>query len=142
MIVVGSHIVTGVCIAAGRLIWMIPPADQPSSQDTHIPVANPNDHEEPVQHTDSQPHMHPGTDSAQCSADAAGDEGASYHRIGFGGSGEMDHGVPTSKMGQTAGQAQPILLDVQKECFSRLLLLPEMITDHLPETYLAAVQQL
>lgn len=43
---------------------------------------------------------------------------------------------------QKVWQAQPILLDVQKECFSRLLLLPEILTDHLPDTYLAAVQQL
>ena len=43
---------------------------------------------------------------------------------------------------QRVWQRQPILLDVQKECFSRLLLLPEILTDHLPDTYLAAVQQL
>lgn len=127
-----------VCLlAAGRLIWMIPPADQPSSQDTHIPVADPDNHQEPA--TDSNAHRHPQTDSNQpSSSSTAAEDNGSFHRIGFVSSEDAEHAKPA----QNVLQPQPILLDVKKECFSRMLLLPEMITDHLPETYLAAVQQL
>lgn len=36
----------------------------------------------------------------------------------------------------------PRLLEVPKEAFSRLLLLPDMLSDHLPDSYLAVLQRL
>lgn len=118
---------------------MIPPADQPSSQDAHVPVANPDDHQEPSEGADPSSHSHPQTDSSPpCLSTAAGGNG-SFHRIGFV---DDENANKSEEHAKKGWQPQPILLDVQKECFSRMLLLPEMITDHLPETYLAAVQQL
>lgn len=121
---------------------MIPPADQPSSQDTHIPVACPNDHQEPSRFISPQSDTDPQTDSSQPSPSTAADVHGAFHRIGFAGDGTADCSNAQAKSRQAVWQSQPMLLDVQKECFSRMLLLPEMITDHLPETYLAAVQQL
>lgn len=129
----------GPCIVTGRLIWMIPPADQPSSQDAHVPVANPDDHQEPSEDSDPSSHTKPQTDSSPPTLGIAAGGNGSFHRIGFVDDENADGVEAQAKKGW---QPQPILLDVQKECFSRMLLLPDMITDHLPETYLAAVQQL
>ena len=100
---------------------MLPAPDQLPSQDAHVPVANP-DH---AQHPEEDTHMS-GVQSAAVPATTSGEE---------------DEGRAEGEEPRM-WQGQPILLDVQKECFSRLLLLPEILTDHLPDTYLAAVQQL
>ncbi len=117
---------------AGRILWMLPPPEQPSSQDAHIAVADPDDAQHPEdslssssvfqQHAASVPSALQ-EEQQQSSADAvsAAEGGEEVRKV---------------------WQAQPILLDVRKECFSRLLLLPEILMDHLPDTYLAAVQQL
>lgn len=119
---------------------MIPAADQ-SLPDTHIPVADPEDLQEPS--------VAPGLSSfSKASASAALNpfsNQAAYSKAVSDGT-STEHNIQSSagpgKRDTQVSQSQPILLDVQKECFSRMLLLPEMITDHLPETYLAAVQQL
>ena len=104
---------------------MLPAAGQSPSQDTHVPVANPDN----AQHPEVQDSHMPSVQSPdQASVSAAASVEQDEEKAG-----EEEPRV---------WQSQPILLDVQKECFSRLLLLPEILTDHLPDTYLAAVQQL
>ena len=104
---------------------MLPAPNQLPSQDPHVPVANPNN----AHHPEAKDAHMSGVQSAhQASASAAA--GA-----------DQNEGMAEEEEPKV-WQSQPILLDVQKECFSRLLLLPEILTDHLPDTYLAAVQQL
>ena len=104
---------------------MLPAPEQSPSQDTHVPVANPDS----AQHPEEEDiHM-----SGRQSADQASVSAAA--------SAVQDEGMAEEEEPRE-WQSQPMLLDVQKECFSRLLLLPEILTDHLPDTYLAAVQQL
>lgn len=103
---------------------MLPAPDHSPSQDVHVPVANPDN----AQHPEADSHM-----SGVRSADQASVRGTA--------SAEQDEDKAEEEEPRM-WQGQPILLDVQKECFSRLLLLPEILTDHLPDTYLAAVQQL
>jgi len=120
---------------AGRIIWMVPPPEQPSCQDAHIAVANPDDAQHPEDNHPPTPHTGP-LPSAQDSAGAVAACGQTDPSAGY------ESGSRKAGGAQTDWQRQPILLDVQKECFSRLLLLPEILMDHLPDTYLAAVQQL
>lgn len=104
---------------------MLPAPNQSPSRDTYVPVANPDNAQHPeVQDTHMSGVQSPDQASASAAASVEQDEGKA----------EEDE--------PKVWQSQPILLDVQKECFSRLLLLPEILTDHLPDTYLAAVQQL
>lgn len=109
---------------AGRIIWMLPAADQAPSHNAQVPVADPDT----AQHPED---TH--TSGVQSAAEASPPATAGA----LPGEGKADEAEE-----QRVWQSQPILLDVQKECFSRLLLLPEILTDHLPDTYLAAVQQL
>lgn len=104
---------------------MLPAPDQWPSQDTHVPVTNPDNAQHPE---DKDTHMSGVQSADQASVSAAA-------------SADQDEGKAEEEEPRV-WQSQPILLDVQKECFSRLLLLPEILTDHLPDTYLAAVQQL
>lgn len=103
---------------------MLPAPDQSPSQDAHVPVANPDN----AQHPEEDTHMSGIQSAHQASLPAAT-------------SAEEDKDKAEEEEPRM-WQGQPILLDVQKECFSRLLLLPEILADHLPDTYLAAVQQL
>ena len=104
---------------------MLPAPEKSALHDAHVSVADPDLAQHPE---DLQPLDRLAAADAS-SASTAQSEGAQYE-----GRAEEDE--------QKEWQAQPILLDVQKECFSRLLLLPEILVDHLPDTYLAAVQQL
>jgi hypothetical protein len=122
-------------MCAGRILWMLPPPEQPSSQDAHIAVADPDD----AQHPEDTPSS---SSVFQQHAQHAASEPSALQ-------GEQQHSSADAVSAaegreevQKVWQAQPILLDVQKDCFSRLLLLPEILMDHLPDTYLAAVQQL
>ena len=117
---------------------MVPPPGEASSRDAHVAVANPDDaqHPEDIQ----TPAPRPGPRSAAQDATGAmptGEQARQREPIAA-----CNPASLRAAGGQTDWQAQPILLDVQKECFSRLLLLPEILVDHLPDTYLAAVQQL
>lgn len=103
---------------------MLPAPDQSPSQNAHVAVANPDNAQHPEEDTHTS-----GVQSAH-QASVPGTAGAAQD--------ECKAEEEEARM----WQGQPILLDVQKECFSRLLLLPEILTDHLPDTYLAAVQQL
>lgn len=107
---------------------MLPAPDQEPSQDAHVPVADPDDAQHPEEAQADMSGMNSATASA-VSATQAAETATESDRIA------VDEE-------QRVWQSQPILLDVQKECFSRLLLLPEILTDHLPDTYLAVVQQL
>lgn len=119
---------------------MLPAPDQPSSQDAHVAVADPDDAQHPKDGPSStsmstskqSPHVQP-TASALSTAEGQQPQSSADAVAATEGDEEAV---------QKDWQAQPMLLDVQKECFSRLLLLPEIFTDHLPDTYLAAVQQL
>ncbi|KAL0036871.1 hypothetical protein WJX77_003190 [Trebouxia sp. C0004] len=112
----------------GRILWMLPPPEQPSSQDAHIAVADPDD----AQHPEESP------SSSLVFQQHAASVPSEQHQSSV----DAVSAAEGSEEVQKVWQAQPILLDVQKECFSRLLLLPELLMDHLPDTYLAAVQQL
>ena len=103
---------------------MLPAPEQSPSQNMHVPVANPDN----AHHPEEEDTMSGGQSADQASVSAAA-------------SAVQDEGMAEEEEPRE-WQSQPILLDVQKECFSRLLLLPEILTDHLPDTYLAAVQQL
>ena len=121
---------------------MLPAPDQSSARDAHVAVADPDTAHHPEDSTlaDVQPaaDLSSGPQSAAAlSASASGSSAAAKAPE----DGEQD-AEAAEEAEQRVWQAQPILLDVQKECFSRLLLLPEILTDHLPDTYLAAVQQL
>lgn len=109
---------------------MLPAPDQLPSQDAHVPVADPDTARHPEEAQADMSGMHSAAASA-VSGTQAQDSAPDLDRDGT----AVDEE-------QRVWQRQPILLDVQKECFSRLLLLPEILTDHLPDTYLAAVQQL
>ena len=112
---------------------MVPPPNQPSSQDAHIAVADPDDASHPEDNPSSPSDAQsPAAGAVSASEPAAQGQPPAAAEIA------SDKAEEEPK----EWQAQPILLDVQKECFSRLLLLPEILTDHLPDTYLAAVQQL
>lgn len=115
---------------------MLPPPDQPSSHDAHVAVADPDDARHPEENPSSCPHSQsPAHVHSSAGAQSASEEAESGQSTAA--------AVPASEQEeQKEWQAQPILLDVQKECFSRMLLLPEILVDHLPDTYLAAVQQL
>ena len=125
---------------SGRILWMLPAPDQPSSQDAHVAVADPDDAQHPedgpssasMSASQQSPHVQPTAGALSAS------EGRQPQSLA--------DAVPATEGDEEAvqkdWQVQPMLLDVQKECFSRLLLLPEILTDHLPDTYLAAVQQL
>ncbi len=115
---------------------MLPPPEQPSSQDAHIAVADPDD----AQHPEDSPSSSSVFQQHAASVPSALQEEEQQQQQ----QSSVD-AVSAAEGGeevQKVWQAQPILLDVQKECFSRLLLLPEILMDHLPDTYLAAVQQL
>ena len=43
---------------------------------------------------------------------------------------------------QVAGDVQASSCEVDRHVFERILLTPEMVTDHLPDAYLAVLQQL
>ena len=115
---------------------MLPPSDQSSSEDAHVPVADPDT----AQHPEDHPSSSSGTGLPP--AAAAASASAASHPVAASASAGSRAATGTEEEVQKLWQAQPILLDVQKECFSRLLLLPEILVDHLPDTYLAAVQQL
>lgn len=120
---------------AGRILWMLPPPEQPSLQDAHIAVADPDDAQHPEDFPSSLSvlQQHAASISSALREEQQQQQQPPAHVVSAAEGGEEV---------QKVWQAQPILLDVQKECFSRLLLLPEILTDHLPDTYLAAVQQL
>ena len=124
--------------AVGRIIWMLPPPDQSSSEDAHVPVTNPDKAQHPEDHPSSSSGSALPSTAAAASASAGNHSAAAPASAGS----HAVTGTSAEEEVQQLWQAQPILLDVQKECFSRLLLLPEILVDHLPDTYLAAVQQL
>ena len=118
---------------------MLPSPDQPSSEDAHIPVADPDQ----ATHPEDDP-------SSSSAAAASAPEGPQEQNPASSSAADLPlsaaavsaSAVSPEEEVQKLWQKQQILLDVQKECFSRLLLLPEILVDHLPDTYLAAVQQL
>ena len=119
---------------AGRILWMLPPPEQPSSQDAHIAVADPDD----AQHPEDSPSSSSVFQQHAASAPSAVQEEQQQQQSSANAVSAAEGGEEVQKV----WQGQPIFLDVQKERFSRLLLLPEILMDHLPDTYLAAVQQL
>lgn len=76
-------------------------------------------------------------------------------KMGFGTTeataGEGTGGAPSSEVGtetegpKTTGKSlslQPIVVAADRRSFERILLQPDMFTDHLPDSYLAVVKQL
>ena len=124
---------------------MLPAPDQSSAKDAHVAVADPETAQHPEDNTLAGIYpaadLSSGPESAGSLPASASDSPAAAQAPE-----EAEQDAEEAEEAEEADrkvwQAQPILLDVQKECFSRLLLLPEILTDHLPDTYLAAVQQL
>lgn len=147
---------------------MLPSPEQASSENAQIPVADPDKAKHPEDASSSlssaahRPEADPASSSVthqSCTAAAtSGSAGKQEQQSGVlpddlssaaaatAPASELSHeqaGAAAAEQDvQKLWRKQPILLDVQKECFSRLLLLPEILVDHLPDTYLAAVQRL
>ena len=115
---------------------MLPAPEKSASQDAHVAVADPDNAQHPED--SHMPDVQSAADDAtSASASASASASVSDEHL------RAEHGVgKAEKEEPRIWQTQPILLDVHKECFPRLLLLPEILVDHLPDTYLAAVQQL
>ena len=107
----------------GRLIWIFPAAEEEAGGGTEAEEA------EPGGGPGAAPAPPPGAQGEAVSV------GRALEQVEAAEGG--DGGPPPA-----APPAAPVVADAERSSFERLLLLPDMMNDHLPDAYLAAIQQL